>query len=85
MSTLNRICRPVPTGLYKFRAWAKLNIFDGDLLIENDFKKQLKKEPYCKDYNKSARLGGNVRKCVELNIEEMKTKGLELNPCWGSI
>jgi primase-polymerase (primpol)-like protein len=70
-------------GAYpKFLKWAKSYRFEGDLLPESTFKKQLQRESYYMNSNKPVRIGQNVRKAFELNIDKMAIKGLELSEFW---
>jgi hypothetical protein len=65
-----------------FRKWAKVFGYDGDLLPENTFKKQLKKEDYYVD-KKVARIGEKPQNVFMLNIKKMIEKGLDIGPEWG--
>jgi len=66
----------------KFLKWAKSYRFEGDLLPESIFKKQLQRESYYMNSNKPVRIGQNVRKAFELNIDKMTIKRLELSEFW---
>jgi len=69
-------------GIYpEFQKWAKCHNFDGDLLPEITFKKQLKKEAYFVKTVK-ARFRKKVRSVFILNIDKMKEKGLAINDEW---
>ncbi|HUT43579.1 MAG TPA: hypothetical protein VMW95_04510, partial [Desulfobacterales bacterium] len=70
------------SGSYpKFLKWAKAYKFEGDLLPESTFKKQLQKEPYYISH-KGMQIGKRVRKAFEINIDKMEEKGLELSELW---
>ncbi len=65
----------------KFRKWAKAYGFEGDLLPENTFKKQVQKEGYFVSIG-SMKIGGMSRRGLALNIDAMKAKGLEIYEPW---
>jgi putative DNA primase/helicase len=70
-------------GAYpKFMKWAKSYRFEGDLLPESTFKKQLQKEIYYINNNKTVRMGQITKKVFELDIDKMIAKGLELSEFW---
>jgi hypothetical protein len=70
-------------GAYpKFLKWAKSYRFEGDLLPESTFKKQLQRESYYMNNNKTVRMGQVTKKVFELNIDKMIVKGLELSEFW---
>ena len=66
----------------KFLKWAKAYRFEGDLLPESTFRKQLQKEPYYIRNNKTVRMGQITKKVFEINVDKMTEKGLELTDYW---
>jgi hypothetical protein len=67
-----------------FKKWAKAYDFEGDLLPEATFKKQLKKETYFVE-NKNARIGGKQKNTYTLDLKKMKKKGIEIADEWEEI
>jgi hypothetical protein len=65
-----------------FKKWAKLYNFEGDLLPQNTFSKQLKKESYCLSIG-TVKIGGKSVWGVTIDINKMRNKGLELSEFWG--
>jgi hypothetical protein len=65
----------------KFKRYADLYGFDGDMLDESSFKKQLQKEEYFVEH-KSAQLGNSTRNLWFLNIKKMEEKGLDIPREW---
>lgn len=69
-------------GAYpSFKRYASTYTFDGDILDENSFKKQLKKEPYF-EASKPAQIGQTTRNAWILNLQKMEEKGLNLPEEW---
>ena len=64
-----------------FKKWARAHYFDGDLLPESIFKKQLKKEIYFIE-NKVVRFGDKTRNTFILDLHKMMEKGLEISEEW---
>lgn len=77
----NNVLKLHTAGAYShFIKWAKAHSFK-ETLDQNSFTKQIQKE----NYFISAKLlwiGNHSKRGVELNIEKMKEKGLELNHLW---
>ncbi|MDQ1275065.1 MAG: hypothetical protein QG610_638 [Euryarchaeota archaeon] len=65
-----------------FKKWAKAYSFEGDLLPQMNFSKQLKKEVYCTSIG-TARIGGKEIWGATIDINKMRNKGLELSEFWG--
>jgi len=64
-----------------FKKWAKAHDFEGELIPETTFKKQLQREMYFVE-NKAARIGDKPKNVFILDIEKMKQKGLEIEDEW---
>jgi hypothetical protein len=64
-----------------FKKWARAHYFDGDLLPESTFKKQLKKEIYFIE-NKVVRFDNKTRNAFILDLHKMREKGLEISEEW---
>jgi hypothetical protein len=65
-----------------FKKWARSYKFEGDLLPQINFSKQLGKEPYCLSIG-SVRIGGESVRGATMDINKMRNKGLELSKFWG--
>lgn len=65
-----------------FKKWAKIYNFEGDLLPQINFSKQLGKESYCLSIG-SVRIGGKSIRGATIDINKMRNKGLELSEFWG--
>jgi len=71
-----------PSAAYaKVSKWARAHKFEGDLLPKPTFIKQLQKEPYFVSLG-PMRIGENTRWGVEIDIDKVKKKGLELTNLW---
>jgi len=64
-----------------FKIWAKVTSWEGDILPESDFKKQLRNEKYFV-VKKPAKIGTKTRNCYILDIDKMKKKGLDISEEW---
>jgi hypothetical protein len=64
-----------------FKKWAKAHEFEGDLLPEATFKKQLKKEIYFVE-NKPSKIAEKTKNSYILDRKKMEEKGLEIGDEW---
>ncbi|EFL50721.1 conserved hypothetical protein [Solidesulfovibrio fructosivorans JJ]] len=68
------------SGAYPiFQRWAKAYGYEADILPEPTFRKQLKKEGYCLEWNKPFKFGELTHKGALLSIPQMQAKGIELD------
>ncbi len=65
-----------------FSKWARVHGFDGDVIPEATFRKQLQGEEYCRGFG-SIWMGTRSRKGVTLDVGGMVEKGLDIPEEWG--
>jgi hypothetical protein len=64
-----------------FSKWARVHGFDGDVIPEATFRKQLQGEEYCRGFG-SIWMGTRSRKGVTLDVAAMLEKGLDIPEEW---
>lgn len=78
----NRLCLHINSIFPLFRKWDKIYEHQGDLLDQRTFLQQVKEESYYIDHNKLIKMGNKPQRCLILDIEKMRNKGLELFFPW---
>ena len=61
-----------------FKAWAVKYLYNGDMLEETTFRRQLSKEPYALEGMVTTRMKASTVKCFRASMAKMRAEGLEV-------